>query len=197
VARSPHIDFRQIHAVVAHPRDHDGDMLMRYLHSLGCHVEHLWPPADRIEVDCDLLFGLIGAQTRELLVAVAGSVATTIIGVVDSTSTGTLQLLRDIGPQAVLHKPFDPPAILANVVVARSNARYQKRLLGKIGKLEETLRSVRKVERAKAILMETHRLDESAAYAYLREQAMRKRVPIGVVAGAVVDSQEMLSDEKK
>jgi AmiR/NasT family two-component response regulator len=197
VARGPHIDFRQLHVVVAHPRDHDGDVLMRYLHSLGCHVEHLWPPADRNEVHCDLLFGLIDAQTRELLVAVAGSVATTIIGVIDSTSTSTLQLLRDIGPQAVLHKPFDPPAILANVVVARSNARYQKRLLGKIGKLEETLRSVRKVERAKAILMETHRLDESAAYAYLREQAMRKRVPIGVVAGVVVDSKEMLSDEKE
>jgi AmiR/NasT family two-component response regulator len=45
--------------------------------------------------------------------------------------------------------------------------------------------------------METHRLDESAAYAYLREQAMRKRVPIGVVAGVVVASKEMLSDEKK
>jgi AmiR/NasT family two-component response regulator len=197
VARGPHIDFRQMRVVVAHPRDHDGDVLMRYLHSLGCHVEHLWPPADRIEADCDLLFGLIDAQTRELLVAVAGSVATAIIGVVDSTSTGTLQLLRDIGPQAVLHKPFDPPAILANVVVARSNVRYQKRLLGKIGKLEETLRSVRKVERAKAILMETHRLNESAAYAYLREQAMRKRVPIGVVAAVVVDSKEMLSDEKE
>ncbi len=197
MARGPHIDFRQLHVLVAHPRDHDGDVLMRYLHSLGCHVEHLWPPLDRIEVNCDLLFGLIDAQTRELLVAVAGSVATAIIAVVDSTSTGTLQLLRDIGPQAVLHKPFDPPAILANVVVARSNARYQKRLLGKIGKLEETLRSVRKVERAKAILMETHRLDESAAYAYLREQAMRKRVPIGVVAGVVVNSKEMLSDEKE
>lgn len=197
VARGPHIDFRQLHVVVAHPRDHDGDALMRYLQSLGCHVEHLWPPVDRIEVNCDLLFGLIDPQTRQLLVSVAGSVAMAIIGVVDSTSTGTLQLLRDIGPQAVLHKPFDPPSILANVVVARSNARYQKRLLGKISKLEETLRSVRKVERAKAILMETHRLDESAAYAYLREQAMRKRVPIGVVAGVVVDSKEMLSDEKK
>jgi AmiR/NasT family two-component response regulator len=197
VARRPHIDFRKLHVVVAHPRDRDGDVLMRYLQSLGCHVEHLWPPVERLEGDCDLFFGLIDAQTRQLLVSVAGSVTTAIVGVVDSTSADALQLLRDIGPQAVLHKPFDPPAILANVVVARSNARYQKRLLGKIAKLEETLRSVRKVERAKAILMETHRLDESAAYAYLREQAMRKRVPIGVVAGAVVDSQEMLSNEKK
>ncbi len=170
---------------------------MRYLHSLGCRVEHLWPAVDRIEVNCDIVFGLIDSQTREFLIALAGSVATAIVGVVDSSSSGTLQLLRDIGPQAVLHKPFDPPAILANVVVARSNARYQRRLRVKIGKLEETLRSVRKVERAKAILMATHRLDESAAYAYLREQAMRKRVPIGVVAGVVVDSKEMLSDEKE
>jgi len=197
VARGSHIDFRQLHVVVAHPGDRDGDVLLRYLRSLGCRVEHLWPPVERLEGDCDLLFGLIDAETRQLLVSVAGSVTTAIVGIVDSASGGALQLLRDIGPQAVLHKPFDPPAILANVVVARSNARYQKRLLGKIGKLEETLRSVRKVERAKAILMETRRLDESAAYAYLREQAMRKRVPIGVVASAVVDSQEMLSGEKK
>lgn len=197
VARGPHIDFRQLHVVVVHPRDRDGDLLLRYLQSLGCRVDHLWPPVDRIEVNCDLLFGLIDAQTRPLLMSVAGSLATAIVGVIDPASTGTLQLLRDIGPQAVLHKPFDPPAILANVVVARGNARYQKRLLGKIAKLEETLRSVRKVERAKAILMETHRLDESAAYAYLREQAMRKRVAIGVVAGAVVASKEMLSDEEK
>jgi AmiR/NasT family two-component response regulator len=197
VARGPHIDFRQLHVVVAHPRDHDGDVLLRYLQSLGCHVEHLWPPVDRLEGSCDLLFGLIDAQTRPLLGSVAGGAALAIIGVVDPASTGTLQLLRDIGPQAVLHKPIDPPAILANVVVARSNARYQKRLLGKIAKLEETLRSVRKVERAKAILMETRHLDESSAYAYLREQAMRKRVPIGVVAGVVVDSKEMLSDKKE
>jgi AmiR/NasT family two-component response regulator len=190
-----HIDFRQLRVIVAHPRDHDGDLLLRYLQRLGCRVEHRWPPPERLDDPCDLLFGLIDGQTQRLLGSAAEGAATAVVGLVDPAATGILQLLREIGPQAVVHKPLDAPAILTNLVVARGNARYQKRLLGKIAKLEETLRSVRKVERAKAILMETRRLDESAAYAYLREQAMRKRVPIGVVAGLVVDAQEMLSDD--
>lgn len=197
MARTPHIDFRQLQVVVVHPRDHDGETLVRYLQRLGCQVDHLWPPPDRLEAECDLLFCLIDSRLQKLLAAAAEAAGTAIVGVVDPAASGTLQLLRDVGPQAVLHKPLDTPAILTNLVVARNNARYQKRLLAKVAKLEETLRSARKVERAKAILMETHRLDESAAYAYLREQAMRRRVPIGVVASIVVDSKEMLSGEKE
>lgn len=196
VARMPQIDFRDLHAVVMHPRDHDGDALARYLQRLGCQVEHVWPPPDRIDADRDLVFCLVNARTQPLLASLAESAGSAIVGLVDPGSAATLQLLSDAAPQAVLHKPIDAFAVLTNLVVARSSARYQKRLLGKIAKLEETLRSVRKVERAKAILMETHRLDEPAAYAYLREQAMRKRVPIGVVAALVVDSKELLSDDK-
>jgi AmiR/NasT family two-component response regulator len=44
--------------------------------------------------------------------------------------------------------------------------------------------------------MEQRQIDESEAYAYLREQAMKKRVPIGVVASVVVDTSDVLSDEK-
>jgi AmiR/NasT family two-component response regulator len=96
----------------------------------------------------------------------------------------------------VLTKPIDPAALLTNLVVARNNSRYQRRLQSKISKLEETLRSVRKVERAKTILMEKRHIDESEAYAYLRDQAMKKRVPIGVIATVVVESNDVLSDEK-
>jgi len=95
----------------------------------------------------------------------------------------------------VLTKPFDAAVMLTNIVVARNNSRYQGRLLSKIAKLEETLRSLRKVERAKVILMEKRHIDESEAYAYLRDQAMKKRLPIGVVATVVIESDEVLSGD--
>jgi AmiR/NasT family two-component response regulator len=163
VADASHIDFRQLRVVVVHPRDHDGEILFRYLQRLGCQVDQAWPPPPRLEANQDVLFCLIHPSARSLLAAIVESPGTAVVGIIDPATTGTLHVLSDLSPQTVLHKPVDVPAILTNMVVARNNARYQKRLLAKICKLEETLRSVRKVERAKTILMETRNMDESRA----------------------------------
>jgi len=84
---------------------------------------------------------------------------------------------------------------LTNLLMARNNFRYERRLLAKIGKLEETLRAIRKVEQAKSILMKKRGIDEPEAYEYLRRQAMRKRVPVGSVAAAIIDADELLGSE--
>lgn len=190
------IDYRQLRVVVAHPRDPDGEILVRHLQRLGCRVDHLWPTPDQLDADADIVFCLIEPETRPFCVSLIDKAHAALIGVVDPTHPRSMQLLTDVNPLAVLTKPVDSAALLTNLVVARNNSRYQRRLQSKISKLEETLRSVRKVERAKTILMEQRHIDESEAYAYLREQAMKKRVPIGVIATVVVESNDVLSDEK-
>lgn len=190
------IDYRQLRVVVAHPRDHDGDLILRHLQRLGCIVEHLWPAPDQVERPVDIAFCLVDAPTRSLCAFLADTMQTAVVGIVDPAIPRAMQCLAEIAPQAVLTRPVDPAAILTNLVVARNNSRYQRRLQSKIAKLEETLKSVRKVERAKSILMEKRHIDESEAYAYLRDQAMKRRVPIGTVASVVVESEEVLSGDK-
>ncbi|MGE0117009.1 MAG: ANTAR domain-containing response regulator [Dongiaceae bacterium] len=190
------IDYRQLRVVVAHPRDPDGDVLLRHLQRLGCRVDHLWPTPEALDADADVVFCLIEAETRTFCVSLVDKARAALVAVVDPANPKAMQLLADANPLAVLTKPVDPAALLTNLMVARNNSRYQRRLQSKISKLEETLKSVRKVERAKTILMEQRHIDESEAYAYLRDQAMRKRVPIGVVASVVVESNDVLSDEK-
>ena len=190
------IDYRQLRVVVAHPRDPDGEILVRHLQRLGCRVDHLWPTPDQLDTEADIVFCLVEAETRPFCLSLIEKAHAALIGVVDPTHPRSMQLLTDVNPLAVLTKPIDPAALLTNLVVARNNSRYQRRLQSKISKLEETLRSVRKVERAKTILMEKRHIDESEAYAYLRDQAMKKRVPIGVIATVVVESNDVLSDEK-
>jgi AmiR/NasT family two-component response regulator len=196
VASGAQIDYQQLRVVVAHPRDPDGELLLRHLQRLGCRVDHLWPTPDQLDADADVVFCLIEPGTRPFCASLAEKAHAALIGVVDPTQPRSMQLLTDVTPIAVLTKPVDSAALLTNLVVARNNSRYQRRLQSKISKLEETLRSVRKVERAKTILMEQRHIDESQAYAYLREQAMKKRVPIGVIATVVVESNDVLSDEK-
>ncbi len=190
------LDFRQLRIVVAHPRDNDGEQLIRHLQRLGGRVEHMWPPPTRLEARADLVFSLIGQQNWEFGNSGLETPHGALIAIVDPAEAWSAQLLVDANPHAVLVKPFEAPAILTSILVARNNSGYQWRLLHKISKLEETLRSSRTVERAKTILMEKRQIGESAAYSYLREQAMRKRIPIGAIAAVVVESDEVLSGER-
>jgi AmiR/NasT family two-component response regulator len=186
--------FRDLRVLVVHPRDRDGESLLRGLQRLGCQAEHRWPAPERMPEAMDVIICLVGKETQGLVETLVDNPHVAVIGVADSAHPDTLSLLADMGPQAVVNRPVEAGAVAIGLLVACNNARYQRRLVGKVAKLDETLRSMRKVERAKAILMERRRIDESAAYAFLRDQAMRRRVPIGVVASVVVDANEVLPD---
>ena len=49
------------------------------------------------------------------------------------------------------------------------------------------------MEKAKGILMRSKNLDERTAYKYLRESAMNRRVSIGSIASAVIDTSEIFA----
>jgi AmiR/NasT family two-component response regulator len=190
-------DFRQLHVLVAHPRDSEGETLIRCLQRAGSRVECVWPPPHRLEHNVDLVICILDPGSRSFLEAATVAAGPAVIGIYDPQDADCLRLVADTTPHAILVRPIEQAAILPNVVLARNNAKYQLRQLGKIAKLEETLRSYRKVERAKAILMQQRAIGEPEAYNFLRQQAMRRRVPVGVIASAVVDLNEVLSDTKK
>jgi AmiR/NasT family two-component response regulator len=184
-------------AIVAHPRDADGEVLIRCLRRLGSEVEHVWPPRESIGQHVQLLICRMDLACRPLLETATATGNAAVIGIVDPQAADSSQLVAEVTPHAVIVRPFDAAAIVPQIILARNNARFQQRQQSKISKLEETLRSYRKVEQAKAILMQQREIDEPQAYDYLRKQAMRRRVAVGVVATAVVEMNEALSDKEK
>jgi AmiR/NasT family two-component response regulator len=191
------INFRELKAIVAHPRDADGEVLIRCLRRLGSEVEHVWPPRESIGQHVQLLICRMDLACRPLLETATATGNAAVIGIVDPQAADSSQLVAEVTPHAVIVRPFDAAAIVPQIILARNNARFQQRQQSKISKLEETLRSYRKVEQAKAILMQQREIDEPQAYDYLRKQAMRRRVAVGVVATAVVEMNEALSDKEK
>jgi AmiR/NasT family two-component response regulator len=186
------LGLRDLHVLVVLPRDRDADLVLQQLTRLGCQYQHVWPLPDHLPQSLDIVISSISEETRSLAMSLTDKPQIVLVGIVDPSLGHVLQLLGDMNPLTVLSRPLSGAAVLSGLVVARNAGRYQRRLLTKIAKLEETLRSVRKVERAKAILMQKRHIDESTAYTLLREQAMQKRVPIGVIANAVVESHEVL-----
>jgi AmiR/NasT family two-component response regulator len=135
------------------------------------------------------------AWVRALLGA-AMEAGQAVIGVVNPNNAGAWRLLDEMTPHAIVLAPVESAALTYNIALAQIAARQQRRQLGKIAKLEETLRSSRKVEQAKAILMKQRNIAEPEAYTYLRDQAMRRRVPVGVVASVLVEASSILSDDR-
>jgi len=197
LSTTPTVDFRGLSIVVAHPQDHDGDLLVRHLQRLGSRVDWHWPPRDRLDPEPAVLFCLVVAAAQSLLHVSTAVAGPAVVAIVNPHNAASLRILDEATPHAVVVAPVEPAAVTAALVVALNNARFQRRQLNKIAKLEETLRSHRRIEQAKAILMERRNIGEPEAYIYLRDQAMRRRIPIGAVAAVVVESKEMLSEDIK
>lgn len=191
------VNFHGLHAIVSHPRDAEGELFIRCLQRLGAAVECQWPPSETLDRKADFLICSIEPAGRTLLEMATTAVGPAVLGILEANNAQDLRLATEVSPHAIIVRPVYAAAIVPNLVLARSNAKFQQRQQSKIAKLEETLRSYRKVEQAKAILMHQRAIGEPEAYNFLREQAMRRRVPVGVIASAVVELNEVLSDKKK
>lgn len=170
-------------------RDADGDFLVRELQRTRARVQQLWPPPPMLPDGADLIFCDVAAAKTGCLPWVPGEPAAALVAVAGEPAD--LAALRDCAPDAVLHRPFTTDAIAAALTLARSHFDYVRRLQTRIVRLEEIVRSIRNVERAKSILMTTRQMREDEAYKLMRSQAMSLRVPIGTVASTIVDGSAL------
>jgi len=178
--------------VVATARDASGEALIRELQRTRARVRHLWPPPDPLPADTDVLFCDLVPSLPGRLPWLPGEPKAALVALMPlAEASPDLELLRKAAPEAVLHRPYTAPAILAALVLARSRFGYERRLRGRIERLDLTLRSMHSVERAKAILMGARKMKEEDAYRFIRSQAMKRRIAVGVVATAIVDAHEL------
>jgi AmiR/NasT family two-component response regulator len=184
--------LRETHALVVHPRDRDGEELIRHLQRIGCQVQSIWPPPAQVPKHANIVFYLLERQGSSYLPWRPGDRPLALIAIVDYESPTVLRALIESNAHAVISKPIRPFGILTNLVMARALHSYEMRLLGKIGKLEETLRSRRDIDKAIQILMSIRGISEDDAYKAIRQQAMSKRVSTALIASSIINANEVL-----
>ncbi|WP_245259759.1 ANTAR domain-containing protein [Methylopila sp. 73B] len=178
--------------VVESEIDDQRDFLMRELGKLRTEP-HLYTrrgdavPADAEIVVCDYAPGL-----DRRLPWMTGEPTAALIVMVPRHEEFSSSMLEAATPDAVLARPFTANAIKAALVMGYSQFRYERRLQSKAARLEENLRAVRAIERAKAIVMTARSLSGDEAYQYIRTQAMERRTTVGQLAEALVSSYDLL-----
>lgn len=182
-------------AVVCEPGE-DTASLVRQLQRSRAAVRQVWPVPDRIGADadlvvCDLIRGL---ATR--LAWPPGEAEAALLAVLPANGQYALNELQGAAPDAVLHRPVQPHTLDTAVMMALDHFGYVKRLRSRIARVEENVRAIRMIEKAKQTLMSLHEIGEDKAFHMLRDMAMQKRVTVASLAARIIDSADLLTYRK-
>jgi AmiR/NasT family two-component response regulator len=188
----PRPESEQLSVLVAAERNAQLDLLLRELRRTVSHVVHLFPVTERLPAEHDVIVGDFSTALLDQLPWVPGEATAALILLLPENGLYPLKKVCDCCPDAVLHRPFQPAAIHTSLVLARSQFHFIRRLRSRITRLDENIKAIRDIERAKMIIMDGRRIDEDEAYAYLRSQAMERRTTVASFAAHVVDSHQLL-----
>lgn len=173
--------------------DADGEILIRSLRRTHAQVSHIWPAPAAYPVGFDLIVTELLDDLPGRLPWSPGEFPLALCLVVRQRGRLDLGTLRDSTPHCTISLPLRRNDVEAALATGLAQFQYEKRLRARIDKLDDYIRSIRSVERAKAVIMARKRIDENEAYHYLRRQAMARRISIGELALAIVDTDELLS----
>lgn len=184
-------ELRGLNVTILHPLDPEIEELVRYLKRIGCQVETYWPPPTSLTASTSVvLFAIPTECTRTTLPRFVEHMPC-FVAIVDYESPSAVKSLLESEVHGFIAKPIRPSGIVSSLLLARSLHGYHSRLLAKVNKLEETLRSRREIERATRILMDMKQLNEDAAYQLIRSQATSQRIGMGAVARSIITAHRV------
>tara|TARA_B100001105_G_scaffold83493_1_gene66227 strand:- start:2934 stop:3584 length:651 start_codon:yes stop_codon:yes gene_type:complete len=191
MSSDPMREMRGLKVTVLHPMDREMDELLRHLKRVGCQADLLWPPPSMVAAATNAVFFAIAPEGPLVPLPRLAEPAPALVAIVDYESPSAIKGLLESGAHSFITKPIRPSGIVSSLLIARASHGYQSRLLAKVTKLEETLRSRREIERATRILMEVKHLDEDAAYQLIRSQATAQRLGMGAVARSIITAHRV------
>lgn len=97
----------------------------------------------------------------------------------------------DRQPFAYVLKPVTEQSLLPMIDLVIKNFKRIRNLEQEVAKLKDTIETRKLVEKAKGILMDTHKLTEAEAFKRIQKQSMNKRVSMKSVAKAIILAHEV------
>ena len=187
-------DLRGLRIEVFHPPDADAVSLVQHLRRIGCITTATWPLPKKLALEADLIVLAIEHDYRVPLRELFNQpreALPTVVGIVGYENPSILQLILELGAQAVVERPIRPFGLLTQLAIARSLWLQQREAAQRTKKLERKLAGVRSILRARLILMANHDLNEEEAYQSLRRQAMSHRLGMEEMAAAIVAADDL------
>jgi AmiR/NasT family two-component response regulator len=191
-------DLRSLQVVVFHPDDADGQELLGQLRRIGCQVKAFWPPQERLPEDTGLVFFAVRPEAlAEEPAWLKRDPLPPVIAVVNYENPITIEAVLRLNAAGIVASPVKSFGILSATVVALSQSLRARERERYVTRLEQRLAGLRKLAKAKTVLMHSRGIGEEQAYQLIRSQAMAKRVTTEEIADAIIKANDILSFEGK
>lgn len=191
-SESQGFDGSALRIIVILEAGEERNALVRELQRTRAAVTAVWPTPAEIPIEYDVVFCQVSTDLPNRMAWLPGRAPSALVLVSRQGQQPNIKLVEKAAPQAVLQLPCGPGAAVWTLMLARNQFLYERRLRSRIDKLDESLRTIRAVERAKSLLMEKRKMNEEEAYHFLRRTAMKRRISVGALANAIIDSSEIL-----
>jgi AmiR/NasT family two-component response regulator len=191
-------ELRSLRVLLMHPNDADRQELLLQLQRIGCQVKSVWPPTDSAPKAADLVIFAVRPEVLSMdLPWLRREDRPAVIAVVTYENPTILEAVLALDAHGVIPSPVRSFGLLTSIVLARHQLESKRDGERHVAKLERRLLGLRKMAKAKEILMQTHTISEQEAYKVIRNQAMSKRVTTDEIADAVIKASEILSLDTK
>jgi len=180
----------RLNILLVAPPDDQGQSLARELQRTRAAVERRWPCPERLGEDCDIVVCDFFKGIERRYPWVPGEAKAAVVLLLPVNGNADPDGVHAALPDALLTKPVIPSTVVPALSLAWDHFSYHRRQSARINQLDENIRSLREVERAKTILMEERKISEISAFEALRKEAMEKRTKVSVVAKWIVDSRD-------
>jgi AmiR/NasT family two-component response regulator len=191
-------ELRSLRVLLIHPSDSDRQELMLQLQRIGCQVKAIWPPPDGSPKDVDLVIFAVRPEVLSLdLPWLRREDRPAVIAVVTYENPTILEAVLALDAHGVIASPVRSFGLLTSIVLARHQFESKRASEKYMSKLERRLTGLRKMAKAKEILMQTHTISEQDAYSIIRNQAMVKRITTEEIADAVIKASKILALDTK
>ena len=147
------------------------------------------------QLEADVVLVDMDSPARDMLENCASMTAKAphpIVLFTKQSDPGTIAEAVRAGVTAYIVDGIDTSRLKPILDVAIAQFKQHQKLLADLDDTRTRLADRRDIDRAKAILMRVRQLDENAAYALLRRNAMTRRITLGEAARIVLAAAEML-----
>lgn len=151
------------------------------------HSLHLKPDLIIMDVKMPILNGLKAAKI------IRRNLDTAILLLTAYSQRELIEDAKESGVTAYLVKPVTEVDLIPAIEIALSQKKQYDCLTRDLQSLKQKFEERRKVEQAKGIIMEALAMSEEAAYQWLRDYSMKKRIALVTVAEFILKNNESFS----
>lgn len=170
--------------------DEQGQKILREVQRTRASVRRQWPCPSQLGEGCDIVLCDFFPGIAQRFPWMPGEANAAVVLVLPQGPSLDFDAVHAALPDALLSRPITPNSVIPALALAWDHFSYHRRQRARIAQLDENIRSLREIERAKTILMQENNLNETNAFEALRKEAMTRRMKVSAIAKSVVDSRK-------